>query len=309
MESNYSIYKITYPNKKLYIGSSKNFDKRKAQHKSDSTHRKLKDKQICDRAIAKYGWDNIIINIICTVPPEYIDDAEKYFIALYKSNDKNLGYNIQAGGQKYQRHHTKETCKKISIALSGENNPFYGHKHTEHAKQLMKLSKSNISEETREKQRLYALNRPQEHNNKISLSKSNPNDEIRKKYSESKKGKDNYNYGKHLKKETCDKISIANSKLTYEQKIDILNIYFKNIDNDPKIVKNLAKKYNISVNPIYRLIKKYKFENNISNLKLTASQIDDIIYLYNNKIKKVKDIAKLFNISLSTLYRYINRKK
>lgn len=92
---------------------------------------------------------------------------EKEFIDLYGRKDKNKGslVNWTDGGQGTLgwRHKVgywkgkklnEETCKKISEAAklrTGEKNPFYGKKHSEKTKELIKASKLNskLSEETR----------------------------------------------------------------------------------------------------------------------------------------------------------------
>lgn len=51
------------------------------------------------RAILKYGKENFKIELIVTVPKEQLNDAERYWIGFYKSNNRQYGYNLTPGGQ------------------------------------------------------------------------------------------------------------------------------------------------------------------------------------------------------------------
>jgi len=75
----------------MYIGKTKDFEKRKSEHK----YRKLNTK--ISRAINKYGYDNVKWDILyeCSSLDE-LNNKEKYFIKLFDSI--NVGYNISFGG-------------------------------------------------------------------------------------------------------------------------------------------------------------------------------------------------------------------
>lgn len=150
-------------NGKIYIGQSKRTWEERAQN-NGSGYRK----QIFYRAIEKYGWDNFEHIILeSNLTKQEANDKEKYYIKLYKSNDKNFGYNRTLGGDGhtgtmpdsvkekihlsmlgeknhfYNRHHTEETKQKIRNHMpdfTGKNNPFFGKKHTEETKK--KISKT-----------------------------------------------------------------------------------------------------------------------------------------------------------------------
>lgn len=52
------------------------------------------------RAIVKYGWDNMIHNVIATdLTQEEADRLEKFYIERYKADDEDHGYNKTAGGK------------------------------------------------------------------------------------------------------------------------------------------------------------------------------------------------------------------
>lgn len=98
------IYKWTNnQNNKVYIGKSFNkecrynwfldFDIHYAGPHIDNARKKYNDIKYWNYEIlyTKEGKDRKKLN-------EIINDKEKYFIELYKSNNKNLGYNISSGG-------------------------------------------------------------------------------------------------------------------------------------------------------------------------------------------------------------------
>lgn len=98
------IYKINYPNGKIYIGQSVDIKRRMYEHWDAN-----KATAPCDVAIFKYKVHLDEIEIL-----EFIDDEnelnerEKYWIEFYDSNNKDKGYNLTPGGD--------------TSCLSGEDN-------------------------------------------------------------------------------------------------------------------------------------------------------------------------------------------
>lgn len=186
------IYKITNNiNGKVYIGQSKNIERRFSEHKNRCVKKSCKT--ILYLAYDKYGFDNFSFEIIeeCTI--ENLDTFEKYYIAKYKSNIKKYGYNLTSGGLGYNGKFTVEHKLNMSQAKLGKNNPLYGKsptketlekrseslkkvKHTKewHAKIGAKHKGKVLSDETKEKIRQKLLG------NKLS-------DETRAKMSEAQK--------------------------------------------------------------------------------------------------------------------------
>ena len=89
------IYKITFPNNKIYIGLSNDIKRRMSEHNSIS-----KTKTPCDLAIKKYGKITTIdvIENYETVDRKFLEERESYWIKYYHSNDRNIGYNLTEGG-------------------------------------------------------------------------------------------------------------------------------------------------------------------------------------------------------------------
>ena len=95
------VYKIENKiNKKIYVGQTNNLDRRMQEHKHDE-----RNNHPIHNAIKKYGWENFEVSVLY-YGVNY-NEKEKEYIKLYKSNRKEYGYNITAGGQD----------------SSGENNP------------------------------------------------------------------------------------------------------------------------------------------------------------------------------------------
>lgn len=91
------IYKINFPNGKIYIGLSKDIQRRLKEHLYGN-----KDTP-CDNAIRKY-FQNIneitfdILDKYDELNYEILSEREKYWIEYYESTDKTKGYNLTPGG-------------------------------------------------------------------------------------------------------------------------------------------------------------------------------------------------------------------
>lgn len=93
---NFSVYKHTLPNKKIYIGITS----KKPIYRWNNG-KGYKNQSLFYRAILKYGWDNIKHEILFTgLSEREACEKEIELIAKYKSNDRKFGYNISNGGGK-----------------------------------------------------------------------------------------------------------------------------------------------------------------------------------------------------------------
>ena len=100
------IYKINYPNGKIYIGLSIDIKRRMVQH--NSPHNGIiKKPQPCDLAIKKYGRIEEIEILEFVQDANILAERQKYWIKYFNSNNREIGYNITAGGED----------------MAGENNP------------------------------------------------------------------------------------------------------------------------------------------------------------------------------------------
>lgn len=92
------IYKITnLKDGKSYVGQSINITKRWNQHKNE--YQKEGGCPVLYVAIRKYKIENFSFEILEECPQELLNEKEIFWIAHYKSNDRDFGYNVLAGGQ------------------------------------------------------------------------------------------------------------------------------------------------------------------------------------------------------------------
>ncbi|MBQ4495368.1 MAG: GIY-YIG nuclease family protein [Selenomonadaceae bacterium] len=133
-------------NGKKYVGQTITFDKRINEHKYGD--------QYIDRAIKKYGWENFRCGVIksCASKAE-MDYWEKYFIVALHSKTP-YGYNCTDGGEgTIGLECTPEHRAKLSVAFSGEKNPFFGKHHTDETRAKISAKKKGThhTDETRAK--------------------------------------------------------------------------------------------------------------------------------------------------------------
>lgn len=83
------VYKITYDNNKIYIGQALSIWARAHEHNS-------KNHNVCDKALKKHNAQIEVLEQVNDIL--LLDEIEKKWIQYYNSTDKNIGYNILAGG-------------------------------------------------------------------------------------------------------------------------------------------------------------------------------------------------------------------
>ena len=139
------IYKITSPSGKSYIGRTKDISKRLVQHKSEA--KTGRTGFTIHKAIRKYGWDNMKVEILDMAPSEEIEVLEEKYIL--ESNSLKIGYNDTirtTGGNIWEgRENTqkfKDFKKHMSEITKGENNGMYGKAHSEESKAKQKQKAS-----------------------------------------------------------------------------------------------------------------------------------------------------------------------
>lgn len=113
---NYSIYKLTSPSGKVYIGQTC----QKPEHRWNRG-KGYKHNQYLYSAIQKYGWDNFKCEVVSTeLTDKEADWLEQYLIAYYNSSDRKYGYNIEGGGNA-NKVVSEETRRKNSEAHKGHH--------------------------------------------------------------------------------------------------------------------------------------------------------------------------------------------
>ena len=137
MEANYTVYMHeNKTNHKKYIGITSQTPEERWR-KGDN----YKSCHAIRRAFEKYGWDGFDHIILYQgLTKEEACEIEKQLIVDYDTRNPEHGYNICVGGGGTSGCvFSDETLKKMSIRMSGENNPFYGKHMTPEHKEKLRL--------------------------------------------------------------------------------------------------------------------------------------------------------------------------
>lgn len=210
MKKSYSIYAIiNLITKQMYIGSTINGRGRWFQHKS-ALKRGLHGNEYLQDSWKKYGEENfdfIILECIIVDDKKYVLSREQYYIDKYDTMNRENGFNkspadlennpipeetrkkisLKRIGKKLKL--TPEQRKKWSEMRKGENNSFYGKKHS---KETLRILSEKASKRTREKNSFYGKKHTEETKKKIAeklKGKSYLTEEGRKRISEANKNK------------------------------------------------------------------------------------------------------------------------
>lgn len=113
----YKIYKLIFPNGKVYIGQTK----QEIQKRWGFQEKGYKNCPKVYNAILKYGWENVKKEILYDKLNH--NDANmleiKLITEVYNSNNNNFGYNIENGGNTIGTH-SEETKRKIGEGNKGK---------------------------------------------------------------------------------------------------------------------------------------------------------------------------------------------
>ena len=203
------IYKIIcLSNNKIYIGSSNDIFKRWNEHIWELNNHKHDNKHLQD-AWNKYGEENFKFEIIEECNKDIKLKREQYYLDLYKSYNRDIGFNISKNALAPMdgRHHSEETKRKFSETRKGKNHPWYGKHHTEETRK--KISESNKGIQAGEKNPFYGRHHSEETKNKISEANKGRHltDEQKQHLSEVFSGSNNPFYGKKHSEEDLEKMS------------------------------------------------------------------------------------------------------
>ena len=111
MENHYTVYKLTDPDGKVYIGvTGKTVEERWNKGRGYSRGTPIRE------AIRKYGWESFQHEILCEkLTRDGAEKLEKAFITYYDSSDPEKGYNRFLGGLG-KGAHMSEVTKRLSSA-------------------------------------------------------------------------------------------------------------------------------------------------------------------------------------------------
>lgn len=203
----YIIFNIK--NKKIYVGSTVDFDHRFAEHKNRLKNNNHSNSHL-QNAWNKYGEDCFTFIKYISVQVEKLIIEEQKYIDLWKPEYNKSPLASSSLGRKA----SEETKKKISESKSGSKHPNFGKETPKEVRDKISRSLSGanhpnfgkkLSDETREKMR-QSSSGPKNHN--FGKPKS---DEVKEKIRESKTGK------RHSE-ETKSKMSIARKRYLDKKK-------------------------------------------------------------------------------------------
>jgi len=112
-----TIYKITSPTGKIYIGQTKDYRKRMNSYRILNCKTQFR----LHNSLKKYGFANHKCEIVEEIDNILADEREQYWITYFKCywKDDNKGLNLNRGGNRPK--HTQETKKKLSKIFFGSN--------------------------------------------------------------------------------------------------------------------------------------------------------------------------------------------
>lgn len=191
------IYKITSPTGKVYIGQSRNIDKRFYQYKT----LRCKDQYRIFNSLKKHGAENHSFNVICEMPStvnqHILNYSEQFFMDSYSAMGFEL-MNLKGAGSHGKV--SEESRKRLSEALKGVNTWTKGRKRTEEQR---KLISERVKKWHHDNKRIPKI--------KVKKERMPFPEALKKRYSEERSGEKNLFYGKKHTEETKRIISMNNS--------------------------------------------------------------------------------------------------
>lgn len=316
------IYSITNSiNGKRYIGQSNDILKRWRNHISKLNNGKHKNSHL-QRAWLKYGKDNFVFEILEEYNNDVIDDREIYYIKHFNSMANNMGYNITSGG-KYctvteehkiklrkiykdigKAHLSDKDVKSIKMAL-------YCLMDRHEIAKMFNVSVDVIKQIACGNSYYYVL---EEYNNKIKNLKANLIDERNKEILKLfDKGCKIVEISKMLELsvsivEKCVYKYRNSSKNNKEkqQKIydEVMRLYKSGMN-----AYVISKKLGIGSTTANRYVRQINNPHNELSFKKVKSEDESIIFELYKHGESVKNIAKMFDVSDTTIRSAINRCK
>lgn len=124
MKKTCGIYKITSPSGKIYIGESRNIEKRIYNYKINNCKKQIK----LYNSIKKYSWESHTFEIIEECDFEDLLCRERFWQDEFDVLGEN-GLNCKLSScNEFKQVVSEETKEKIGLANSGLNNGMYGKK-------------------------------------------------------------------------------------------------------------------------------------------------------------------------------------
>lgn len=134
-------------NNKTYIGYTQtSLYRRKISHYASS--RKNTSNNYFKSALSKYKESDFLWFVLFRSNSlDELKEREKFFIKLFKSNNRLFGYNLSSGGEQCffnEEVRNKISKKAKSRGLDGEQNPFYGKHHSSEQRKKWSESRKGV---------------------------------------------------------------------------------------------------------------------------------------------------------------------
>ena len=298
----YKIYKLTFPNNKVYIGQTKQDINKRFGNNGIKYNRC----PLIWKAIQKYGWNNVKKEILLdNLTLEESNNAEiNYIVNVYKSFDSKNGYNISYGGKNMP--HREETKKKISEGNKGKivseetRNKLSNDRKGKHYSITTEFKKGqHVSVSTEFKKGMIPWNKGKKCPQISEKMKGRViSEETKKKISEGNKGK-------KLSLETIEKMKLTKIKhgpyiITEEtrQKMSLAQKGRK-LSEEHKEKLRLAN--------IGRKITEETRQKMRENCKKRDMRLFQHLIEYNGKKYNLKELALLFNVNPPSLRMYLSK--
>lgn len=124
-------------NGKVYIGQSKNIEKRLRRHELSIKYNYIKT--YIKNAIKEYGWINFEKMVLEYCDTSLLNEREKRWIKLYNCANNEIGYNLTLGGQDgFNGIKMSDERKLNKPKLIGNKTSMFGKKHSD--KTIKKMS-------------------------------------------------------------------------------------------------------------------------------------------------------------------------
>lgn len=130
------VYKITNPEGQVYVGASTILPRRFKYYRSVSSKNQVK----IYNSIQKHGYDNHVFEILEECPIELLKEREGYWGSFYNVlSDFGLNGSLPKG-EFISMGVNSDIRKGRSLRMQNENNHFYGKRHSEEVKEILRMT-------------------------------------------------------------------------------------------------------------------------------------------------------------------------
>lgn len=185
-------------NDKRYIGQSIDVKNRMWHHK-DRLNRNVRENGLLQDDWNEFGEESFEFSILEECERKYLDEQERYWIAYYKTTERQYGYNHESGGISGftpDNESVQKTANALKGKYVGENSPRFGKPGKKHTEEWINWAKQRFSGEGNP---MYGIH--------LILT-----EEQKKHLSEINAGSGNGFYGKRHSEQAKNLIGIKNGK-------------------------------------------------------------------------------------------------